>query len=192
MNLMLPDNMRRFIITRAPEHFDNLVYEVVSDDGKFVLKVEWMSEQQDLIKKQEIRFFQTGFLAFKTTNTSLQAKLHFQTAQIDFFLPNGEPRGRVREAAWSLAGKTVVEDEHSHVLGWIKFGFKKDRILLSNGHEAGLVIRSPHKNLPWFLFSSKAHLIKRFELFSEPTEFDERLLFAWICRNVLEENSSSG
>ena len=186
---MILDKGHRLLIART-SNTEGLVFEVASENGKYSLAVFLETEERILIKKIKFGFVGGLLLTFKATNANLLAKLHLQTNKIDFSLPSGEPKGRARESSWSLFGGVDVEDEFSQTLGSIKYGFKKDRIFLSGGREAGFIIRSPQKNLPRFLSPSNAHLIERFELFNELTEFDERLLFAWISRKMLAERAT--
>jgi hypothetical protein len=79
----------------------------------------------------------------------------------------------------------MVEDETGKVIGWIDYRMTKDRVVLANGRQIGFIKRLSTKGLPWALPASKSHLIDRFEfVHARVPEFDDRLLYAFIARQI--------
>jgi hypothetical protein len=178
---------QRLLIARTPNR-EGLVFEVSSADKKYSLVVDLKEEKKILIKK--IGFYQVPslLLTFKTSSDCLLARIHMQTAKIEFFLPDSEPKGCAYESSWSLFGGADVKDEANLMLGSIKYGFKKDRFILDDERVAGFIVRTPQKF--GFVPSSKAHLMDRFEFINDSTDFDERLLYVWLCRRIFGERST--
>jgi len=66
-------------------------------------------------------------------------------------------------------------------------------VLSASGREIGTITRVSTKELPVMLSPSKSHLAERFDFVHElGADFDERLLYAFICRRVFMERASVG
>jgi hypothetical protein len=186
---MIKTKMRQLLISRTPQD-EGLIYEAVSLSDDFSLKVQLYSEKKPLFAG--VSRVSGWLLTFDAPTESLQALVHQNNLTVDFYSLKGEPKGRVREAAISLAGKSIVENEVKQVVGWINWGLQKDFFYSEENSEIGFVKRASTKGLPMFLPPSKGHLVNRFELFHELTrKFDNRLIYAWICRKIWQEHDSS-
>jgi hypothetical protein len=180
---------RRLLISRLPAR-EGKVYEAASADGDYTLEVKLSVKVRRWLKL--IRVISAWKLEFQSPHDSTVAWVQPNTLEVELSSNSGAPRGRVREASFSKISKAIVEDESGRKLGWIDYGFKKDRLVAGSGREIGHVVRLPMKDLPWILSPSKAYLADRFEFVHDlAPDFDDRLIYAWICRKVWQERDSS-
>jgi hypothetical protein len=167
-----------------------LIFEVLAADGNYKLQV-----RLSVITRKWLKFISVIHawrLDFHSSENSTVAFVLPNTLEVELTSTEGAPRGHVREARFSKISKAVVEDESGRALGWIDYGFKKDHLFLGDGREVGFVVRLPTKDLPLILSPSKAYLADRFECVHDlETEFDDRLIYAWISRKVWQEHHSS-
>ena len=187
---MTTNQNQKLIISRTPRK-EGLIYEGVLNGGNDKLQVNL-----SIIRKKWFRFITviSGFkVEFQSSVDSVLAFMRPNTLEIKFLSKDDMPKGRVREASFSKISKAIIEDESGRTLGWIDYGLKKDRFFVPDESEAGFVARLSAKDLPLLLLPSKAHLAERFEfIYDTAPNFDVRLIYAWICRKVLQENTSSG
>ncbi len=133
------------------------------------------------------------FLKFHALSNALNALVHDQNLKTEFFSADGSPKGVIREASFSVIGKDLVEDEAGRCTGSIRWGVRTDHVLSASGREIGTTARVSTKELPVMLSPSKSHLAERFDFVHElGADFDERLLYAFICRRVFMERASDG
>ena len=155
----------------------------------YAFKVELTTNYEEILP--HVKFVSGWLLTFKTSSNELHALVHSRSLKMEFYSADGEPMGCVREARFSVIGKVVVENEAGKVIGWIKWGFRKDCLFSAEGHEIGSIKHASTKGLPVFLPPARTHLINRFELVHKTPEFDDRLIYAWICTKVWQEHHSS-
>jgi hypothetical protein len=183
------EKQRRLIITRTAAA-RGLIYRAVSADKTYSLGVEFDDATGGISGVLESTF--EWILTFESSTERTIARMRPDSPDARFFWQAGGGKGSAREALFSIAGKYIVEDEDGSVLGWIHFGLRMDRMFLGNGVEIGFFRRCYRDDLPAVLPPSKAHWMDRFELVHEPIpEFDDRLLYAFICRQVFAERSGS-
>jgi hypothetical protein len=177
----MPD-MARYFIERTPDS-TGPIYEVYSEERALTLKVT------------ADRLPPAGW---NLKYTSPEGCLVTSMAQdsLKFSLQNDRGRicGYIREADFSVMGKSIVEDESHHVVGFIKSGVRpKMRVYSSKEEILAEVSRDREKKVPVFLWPSKAHLARQYVLqTASETHLDDRLFFCVICLLVAEEWQSSG
>ena len=186
---MSPPTTRKLRITRTPET-EGVIYEVASTASDYSLTVELVTNYEALFAG--LRCVSGYFLKFRALSDALNALVHYQALRVEFLSADGSPKGGVREASFSVIGKAIVEDESGRHLGSIRGGIRNDHVLSASGREIGTVTRVSTKDLPAILSPSNSHLAERYEFVHElGDDFDDRLLYAFICRLVLMERLSS-
>jgi hypothetical protein len=180
---------RRLLISRTPAK-EGVIYEAVSDNGHYTLEAKLSVITRKWLKI--ISVIAAWRIEFQSPNDSTVALMHPNTLEVELTSPEGVPKGSVHEAPLSKISKAIVEDECGKTLGWLDYGFKKVHLFLPNGRNVGFVSRLPMENLPLVLSPSKAYVADRFELIHDlEPEFDDRLVYGWICRKVWQERDNS-
>jgi len=163
------------------------IYSAFSEDKNYLLDVEF-TLLGSLLKSRWRLDFKTG--SDLTTTEMSQDNLNFT-----FFSSDGKIQGSVEEAVFSVMGKSVVKDENQNILGFVRSRMAKTIFLSSDSKEIGNASWHREPNLPLLLRPSKAHLIQRYLVETNPGHLlDYRLIYCFIGMLVATEwgTSSAG
>lgn len=166
--------IRRILILRLP--LRNLrVYSLVSEDRR--LNVDVTIDSTEVARDWTF--------AFHSPAGVVSAKLSLHSGSYAFHLASGSPFGSVKETAISVLGKWLIEDEAGKSMGVVLRRFRGTDLISPGGGKIGTVLPCPRNQHPdpdsWE--SSQSYVWDR----AEPTEFDQRLLFACVCNAFREE-----
>lgn len=177
--LMVPSDVREVLISLQPLGCSRL-YSIQSRDGGWVCAVE-LEEQNSL-------FIRTHRIRFGCGPERMIAEMPLDSLNFDFRTSTGEPRGRAREVAFSVMGKSRVEDADGQLLGFLVSRLTSTDFLGPDGNCLGMAKREMPSGLPVFLRPARAHLVDRFvwkRCGGEP--LDVRMIYGYVCILIAAE-----
>ena len=166
--MIIEPTIRRMFIFRLP--LRNLkVYSLVSEDRCYNVDVTTDSA--------EVGRYWT--FAFHSPVGVVTTKLSLHSGNFAFHAATGNPLGSVKEAPFSVFGKSLVEDETGQSIGTVRHRFRVTDLISANGDKHGTVSPCPRSQHPdpdsWE--SSESYFWER----TGPSAFDQRLFFAYVC-----------
>lgn len=172
----------RVFINRTPER-EGKIYSVFSENNAYALDVEF---------ERTAALFSFWRLIFKAPSGTTTAEMRANSLNFNFFSPEGAPKGCVREAPFSIAGKSIVEDETGAVIGFVRTsGLSKMTLLSPDNQKIAEVTKNRDQKSPLFIPPSKIHLLYRYVLKTISEQpLDDRIVFCVICDLVVREQQS--
>ena len=176
---------RQVVISRTPRR-EGEIFQVSYDESGATFPVLLETVRKPVILG--ISKTEGWQLSFQHPSTPMKAFVSVGSPKVLFWNSDGQTTGRLRESAFSIFGKFILEDELKSVIGWIKSGMKKDRILSANGLEVGAFVRAPSGKLPLVMKPSEAYRLARYELRPLANEtLYWRLVYAFISLCIFSE-----
>ncbi len=176
---MLPDYPERFYIFREAPLVTGNAYSLFSDDRTYSLNV----------KIEPLIGGSSWSLSFGESTAQVTAALRINSTDFEF-MRAGEHYGRVREARWSVSGKSKVEDESGKILGFVVSEFSGTSIRSADDAEIAAIRRWQDPSIARVLGPSDAHLVERYvwkRVSAQPC--DRRLLYCFVCLLLIAEKS---
>jgi len=110
----------RLFIFRTPEQ-KGKIYTVCSEDEAYAMDVEF---QQGL----SLNFWN---VTFRSSSAATGVEMSVDSFNFTFVSSGGKILGSVREAPFSVMGKSIVEDERGQIIGFVRASVLQKMTLLS-------------------------------------------------------------
>jgi hypothetical protein len=177
--LLAPDLSRIFIFREASLAAGKL-YSLFSEGNEYAVDVMVDSNCSSA----------EWTLTFIGGITSVRVPIRTNCLGFEFFADGEICWGRVREANWSVMGKSIVEEECGRTIGFVVSNLSSTSFRNACNEELAVARRYWEKRTPRALGPKNSHLAERYvwdRVNLEP--FDERLLYCYVCILAISEKS---